>query len=116
MLDFHLTVFYTVDKRLSFIKAATGLLATQPAVTKSVQELKNQFSTALFDRRGNQVSLTSAGNPLLPHVSIRDLRQRPGLGKANVNAPYAGNSGMCKMFSGGMTPCRIRLLTTIVVF
>lgn len=68
MLDFRLTVFYTVAKRLSFTKAAAQLFVTQPAVTKHVQELENQFGTALFDRRGNQVSLTLAGNLLLRHA------------------------------------------------
>lgn len=68
MLDFRLSVFYTVAKRLSFTKAAAELFVTQPAVTKHVQELENQFGTALFDRRGNQVSLTTAGSLLLRHA------------------------------------------------
>lgn len=68
MLDFRLTVFYTVAKRLNFTKAAAELFVTQPAVTKHVQELENQFGTALFDRRGNQVSLTAAGSLLLRHA------------------------------------------------
>lgn len=68
MLDFRLTVFYTVAKRLSFTKAAAELFVTQPAVTKHIQELEHQFGTALFDRRGNQVSLTAAGSLLLRHA------------------------------------------------
>jgi DNA-binding transcriptional LysR family regulator len=68
MLDFRLTVFYTVAKRLNFTKAAAELFVTQPAVTKHIQELESQFGTALFDRRGNQVSLTVAGSLLLRHA------------------------------------------------
>lgn len=68
MLDFRLTVFYTVAKRLSFTKAAAELFVTQPAVTKHIQELENRFGTALFDRRGNQISLTTAGQLLLRHA------------------------------------------------
>ncbi|GAB3979252.1 LysR family transcriptional regulator [Spirosoma terrae] len=68
MLDFRLNVFYTVAKRLSFTKAAAELYVTQPAVTKHIQELEHQFGMALFDRRGNQISLTSAGNLLLKHA------------------------------------------------
>src|ERR1041384_6974483 len=68
MLDFRLNVFYTVAKRLSFTKAAAELYVTQPAVTKHIQELEHQFGTALFDRRGNQISLTTAGNVLLRHA------------------------------------------------
>ncbi len=68
MLAFRLNVFYTVAKRLSFTKAAAELYITQPAVTKHIQELEQHFSTALFDRRGNQISLTAAGNLLLRHT------------------------------------------------
>ena len=68
MLDFRLNVFYTVAKRLSFTKAAAELYVTQPAVTKHIQELEHQFGTALFDRRGNQISLTEAGNVFLRHA------------------------------------------------
>ena len=68
MLDFRLNVFYTVAKRLSFTKAAAELYVTQPAVTKHIQELEHHFGMALFDRRGNQISLTTAGNTLLHHA------------------------------------------------
>lgn len=68
MLDFRLHVFYTVAKRLSFTKAAAELFVTQPAITKHIQELENQFGTALFDRRGNQISLTKAGEVFLKHA------------------------------------------------
>jgi len=68
MLDFRLNVFYTVAKRLSFTKAAAELYVTQPAVTKHIQELEHQFGTALFDRRGNQISLTNAGKVFLNHA------------------------------------------------
>ncbi len=68
MLDFRLNVFYTVAKRLSFTKAAAELYVTQPAVTKHIQELEHQFGLALFDRRGNQISLTNAGKVFLKHA------------------------------------------------
>ncbi|QJD80811.1 LysR family transcriptional regulator [Spirosoma rhododendri] len=68
MFDFRLTVFYTVAKRLSFTKAAAELFVTQPAITKHIQELESQLGMALFDRRGNQISLTTAGNVLLRHA------------------------------------------------
>lgn len=68
MLDFRLNVFYTVAKRLSFTKAAAELFITQPAVTKHIQELEQQFGVALFERRGNHISLTPAGEVALQHA------------------------------------------------
>jgi DNA-binding transcriptional LysR family regulator len=68
MFDFRLKVFNTVAKRLNFTKAAEELHITQPAVTKHIKELENQFDLALFDRRGNKVLLSPAGEVLLRHT------------------------------------------------
>ncbi|MEX2568523.1 MAG: LysR family transcriptional regulator [Cyclobacteriaceae bacterium] len=68
MFDFRLKVFNTVARRLSFTKAAEELHITQPAVTKHIKELENQFNLAFFDRRGNKVQLSPAGEVLLKHT------------------------------------------------
>ena len=66
-MDFRLKVFYTVANRLSFTKAAAELFITQPAISKHVQELEEQYKIKLFDRNGSKISLTSAGEVLLKH-------------------------------------------------
>lgn len=68
MFDFRLQVFYTVAKRLNFTKAANALFITQPAVTKHIQELEQHFQLKLFERNGNQIQLTAAGEVLLQHT------------------------------------------------
>lgn len=68
MADFRLTVFYTVAKRLSFSKAAEELYISQPAVTKHIRELEQQYNNKLFDRKGNKIELTPAGEILLNHT------------------------------------------------
>src|ERR1700756_2152971 len=68
MSDFRLQVFYTVAKRLSFTKAASELFITQPAVTKHIHELENQYRAKLFERNGNRIGLTEAGELLLHHA------------------------------------------------
>ncbi|SMC67399.1 LysR family transcriptional regulator [Pedobacter africanus] len=68
MADFRLTVFYTVARRLSFSKAAEELYISQPAVTKHIRELEHQYNNKLFDRKGNKIGLTSAGQVLLNHT------------------------------------------------
>ena len=67
-MDFRLKVFYTVAKRLSFTKAATELFITQPAISKHIQELEEQYKIKLFDRNGSKISLTNAGGVLLKHT------------------------------------------------
>ena len=67
-MDFRLKVFYTVANRLSFTKAAAELFITQPAISKHVQELEEQYKIKLFDRNGSKISLTSAGEVLMKHT------------------------------------------------
>lgn len=68
MSDFRLEVFYTVARRLSFTKAAAELFITQPAVTKHIHELEEQYRAKLFERNGNKIQLTAAGKLLLQHT------------------------------------------------
>jgi LysR family transcriptional regulator, transcriptional activator of the cysJI operon len=68
MLDFRLRVFYTVARRLSFTKAAEELFISQPAVTKHIHELEQQMGLALFERIGNRIKITRAGQVLLKHA------------------------------------------------
>lgn len=68
MSDFRLEVFYTVARRLSFTKAAAELFITQPAVTKHIHELEEQYKAKLFERKGNHIALTQAGELLQHHA------------------------------------------------
>jgi len=68
MSDFRLEVFYTVARRMSFTKAAATLFITQPAVTKHIYELEQQYNNKLFERNGNRIKLTRAGEVLLRHT------------------------------------------------
>jgi len=68
MSDFRLEVFYTVAMRMSFTKAAATLFITQPAVTKHIYELEQQYNNKLFERNGNRIKLTRAGEVLLGHT------------------------------------------------
>ncbi len=68
MFDFRLQVFHTVAKRLSFTKAASDLFITQPAVSKHIQELEQQFRVQLFERQGNKIKLTPQGKVMLHYT------------------------------------------------
>jgi DNA-binding transcriptional LysR family regulator len=46
--------------------AAEDLLLTQPAVTQQIKALESELDVALFDRTGGRVTLTAAGEALLP--------------------------------------------------
>ena len=64
----HLRVFSAVAECGSFTQAATALRISQPAVSKSVQELERQVAVALLERAGRSSRLTPAGEALAAHA------------------------------------------------
>jgi LysR family transcriptional regulator, transcriptional activator of the cysJI operon len=97
MENFRLKVFRTVAERLSFRQAAETLYLTQPAVTQQVKILEDELGLQLFDRSGNTVKLTAAGQKLLSHAASmaeavaaaeRDMAQFKGIasGKLHIGA------------------------------
>ena len=68
MLDFRLKVFQSVAHNLSFTKASNELFITQPAISKHIKELESEYEVKLFNRIGNKISLTTAGEILLAYT------------------------------------------------
>ena len=63
-----LRAFVAVAERASFSAAAQQLFITQPAVSKRIASLENDFGVQLFDRVGKRVYLTQAGKLLVPQA------------------------------------------------
>lgn len=68
MIDIRLKVFRSVATLRSFTKAASELFISQPAISKHIQELEREYGVRLFDRMGNRIQLTRAGQLLLDHA------------------------------------------------
>ena len=80
-----LRAFVTVAECQSFTEAGELLHLTQPAISKRLGNLEQQLEHRLFDRIGRRVTLTEAGEALLPQAraillamanaerSVRDL-------------------------------------------
>ena len=63
-----LQAFLAVARHSSFSKAGEQLGVTQPAVSKRVARLEANLDTKLFDRIARKISLTEAGQRLLPRA------------------------------------------------
>ncbi|MBN6042049.1 LysR family transcriptional regulator [Amycolatopsis sp. 195334CR] len=64
-----LRYFTAVAEELSFTKAATErLYISQPALSKQIRQLENLLRVTLFDRDHQRVTLTAAGEALLPRA------------------------------------------------
>ena len=68
MQDFRLRVFLSVARNRSFTKASRELHITQPAVSKHIRELEEHYKTRLFDRTGNNITLTEEGEVMYAHA------------------------------------------------
>ena len=60
-MDYRDTVFLAVAENISFSKAAEELFISQPAVTQHIKTLENRLNISLFERKGNKIHLTQAG-------------------------------------------------------
>ncbi|EHQ29982.1 LysR substrate-binding domain-containing protein [Mucilaginibacter paludis] len=68
MLSVAHQVFLEVAANLSFSKAAQVLFITQPAVSKHIKLLEDQYRVPLFERKGGSILLTKAGKILNDHL------------------------------------------------
>jgi DNA-binding transcriptional LysR family regulator len=64
MVAFKHEVFFEVARLKSFTKASHALFISQPAISKNIKALEEEYKTSLFERRGNSVSLTPVGELL----------------------------------------------------
>ncbi len=57
-------------QELSFTNAATRANVAQPALSRQIRKLENEFGTALVDRTSRRVRLTAAGQRLVAHATL----------------------------------------------
>ncbi len=90
-MDFRLKVFRKVADKLSFTKAAEELFITQPAVTKHINAIEEEFNTKLFNRKGNRIELTNAGSILLRYAKkIENLYSQMDFEISALNQKHKG--------------------------
>jgi DNA-binding transcriptional LysR family regulator len=64
MLSFKHEVFFEVARLKSFTKASQTLFISQPAISRNIKQLEDEYKSSLFERKGNSISLTEAGQML----------------------------------------------------
>jgi DNA-binding transcriptional LysR family regulator len=84
----HLRLFTAVVDSHGFTRAAATLRLSQPAISKSLNELEKQLHVKLLDRSGRSIQLTDAGRTLyeraselfgIERVAEQELRELRGL-------------------------------------
>jgi len=64
----NLKLFCLVVEEGSITNAARISYISQPAVTKKISQLENEYGTLLFERNGGRLELTKAGEVLYPYA------------------------------------------------
>ena len=86
-----LIIFLTVAKHLSYTRAAKELYISQPAVSKNIQELEQELGARLFNRRGNRIELTPAGDKAYSYgTDIHRLMQNLKYELTEMNGSLSG--------------------------
>jgi DNA-binding transcriptional LysR family regulator len=84
----HLRLFTAVVNQGGFTKAAASLHLSQPAISKSLNELERQLDLTLLERSGRSIRLTDAGQALyargrelfgVESIAEQELREIRGL-------------------------------------
>jgi len=77
-MDFdQLHTFLEIVRLKSFSKAAQTCYRTQPAISAQVRQLEQELNTALFERFGSRISLTTAGKIFAAYAAqILDQRRQ----------------------------------------
>ncbi len=91
-MDFRLKVFVCVAKTLSFSAAAKTLYISQPAVSKHIIELEQEYQTRLFNREGGKISLTVSGSVFLK-IALEILQKYQSLSyeMEMIKGEYSGD-------------------------
>ena len=77
MISFKHKVFFEVAQQLSFTKASQALFISQPAISKHIRQLEEEYKTSLFERKGNSILLTEEGKILYEHIlKSRELERQ----------------------------------------
>ncbi len=112
MSDFRLKVFLSVARNMSFTKASEELHITQPAISRHIKELEEQYHTPLFNREGLSISLTKGGELLLSHSKrIIDEYQLMEFEMNQLNKTFSGelNIGASTTISQYVIPSLIAM-------
>jgi len=89
----HLRLFAAVVQEGGFTRAAAKLHLSQPAISKSLNELERQLDVNLLDRTGRSIRLTAAGRTLyerarelfgVESAAERELRELRGLKRGTL--------------------------------
>ncbi|MCB2408603.1 LysR family transcriptional regulator [Hymenobacter lucidus] len=112
MLSYRHEIFLEVARLLSFTKASQTLFVSQSAVSKHVKALEEEYKIGLFERLGNTVKLTPAGQLLYQKLLLaRQLQHELHQEFTALSADYAPRF---RMMIGASTTISLYVLPPVL--
>lgn len=102
MIDKRVETFLEIVDAGSFTEAARRLYITQPAVTQQIRSLEEELGVKLFQRAGNRMKPTHAGEAILPY--LREMRSLD----REMRATLRDRLGVRETFSLGCPALMVR--------
>lgn len=102
----HLRAFEAVARLASFTQAAQEFSITQPALSRTIQQLEDALEATLFDRSSRHVATTQAGRIFLDHVERVLAELGRGVDAVRQQASIRLGSAGCCPTRGRRTPSR----------
>lgn len=109
----HLACFLEVARFRSVVRAAEALHISQPAATKTVQDLEDILGSALFDRARRKLQLTAFGEVFYRYAATAIAALRQGIDAARTGAESAlVRIGALPTVSARILPEAVQTFTT----
>jgi DNA-binding transcriptional LysR family regulator len=99
-----LRAFVTVAEELNFTRAAERLFLAQQALSSQIQQLETRLSVKLFERTTRRVTMTDAGEQLLPHALAALQALDEGVAKVEASQRAEGATLRVGMAGTAMVP------------
>lgn len=108
----HILCFIEVARIKSVVAAAEALNISQPAASKTIQELEQFLGTALFDRSRRKLALTAFGEVFYRYAATSVSALRQGIDAAGgAHEATAVKVGALPTVSARILPDAVRLFT-----
>ncbi len=112
MLSHKHEIFLEVARLLSFTKASQTLFISQSAISKQIKALEEYYKSGLFERLGNTVTLTPAGQLLYKKLLLAKQMQNDL--HTELNALNENFSPQVRMVIGASTTISLYVLPPVL--
>jgi DNA-binding transcriptional LysR family regulator len=112
MLSFKHLIFLEVARQKNFTKASEVLFLSQPAISKNIQSLENEYQCKLFERHGKIAELTAIGKVLFQKLEKVEAIQEQAAFEMSVLKGELEAKGMLKL--GASTTVALYIVPAII--